>query len=79
MLPGSIVLLTRVRSPRDDVIVHRWYREDALIKTARLRVGANEAEGYRTYSRQSVDRGNWRVEVTSAAGDLLYEHRLAVR
>jgi len=76
---GPIVLYTRVRSPNDSVIVHLWYRGDALHKTARLRIGANEAEGYRTYSQQTVDRGDWRVEVRSAAGDLLYEHRLAVR
>jgi DUF2914 family protein/tetratricopeptide repeat protein len=76
---GTIVLYTRVRSPNDGVIVHRWFRGDALRKTSRLRIGANEAEGYRTYSQQSVDRGDWRVEVRSAAGDLLYEHRLTVR
>jgi hypothetical protein len=76
---GVIVLYTRVRSPSDGVIVHRWYRGDVLRKTARLKIGANEAEGYRTYSQQTVDRGDWRVEVRSPAGDLLYEHRLAVR
>ena len=74
-----MVLYTRVRSPRGGVIVHRWYRGNALRKTARLWIGANEAEGYRTFSRESVDRGDWRVEVRSAAGDLLYEQRLAVR
>ena len=79
MATGTLVLLTRVRSPRDNVVVHRWYRGDTLRKSARLRIGANEAEGYRTYSSQTVDRGDWRVEVRSAAGDLLYEHRLAVR
>jgi hypothetical protein len=79
VLPGPIVLYTRVRSPSDGVIVHQWYRGDALRKTARLNIGANEAEGYRTFSRQSVDRGDWRVEVRNAAGELLYEHRLAVR
>jgi hypothetical protein len=79
VLTGTIVLYTRVRSPRDDVIVHRWFRGDALRKTARLRIGANEAEGYRTFSSQSVDRGDWRVEVRTAAGDLLYERRLTVR
>jgi hypothetical protein len=76
---GTIVLLTRVRSPRDGVIVHRWFQGDALRKTARLRIGANEAEGYRTYSQQSVDRGNWRVEVRNDAGDLLYERRVTVK
>jgi hypothetical protein len=77
--PGPMVLYTRVRSPRDGVIVHRWYRGDALLKSAQLRVGANASEGYRTYSRQAVDAGDWRVEVRSAAGDLLHEQRFAVR
>ena len=76
---GTIVLYTRVRSPHDGVVVHRWFRGDALRKTSQLRIGANEAEGYRTYSQESVDRGEWRVEVRNAAGDLLYEHRLLVR
>jgi hypothetical protein len=79
VLPGAIVLYTRVRSPRDGIIVHQWYRGDTLRKTARLSIGANEAEGYRTYSRQIVDRGDWRVVVRSGTGDLLYEHPLAVR
>jgi hypothetical protein len=74
-----MVLYTRVRSPRDGVIVHRWYRGDTLRKSAQLRIAANLAEGYRTFSRQTVDRGEWRVEVRSAAGDLLHEQRFAVR
>jgi hypothetical protein len=77
--PGPLVLYTRVRSSRDGVIVHRWYRGDALLKTAQLKIGANASEGYRTYSRQTVDAGDWRVEVRSAAGDLLHEQRFAVR
>jgi hypothetical protein len=77
--PGTIVLYTRVRSPRDGVIVHRWYRGDALRKSAQLMISANAAEGYRTYSQQAVDPGDWRVEVRSAGGDLLHEQRFAVR
>src|SRR5262249_45144847 len=61
--PGTMVLYTRVRSPRDGVIVHRWYQGDALRKSAQLRTAANAAEGYRTYSQQTVDPGEWRVEV----------------
>jgi len=77
--PGPIVLYTRVKSPRDAVVIHRWYRGDALQKTARLAVRANSTEGYRTYSRQTVHAGeNWRVEVRTADGDVLYEQRLAV-
>jgi hypothetical protein len=77
--PGTIVLYTRLRSPRDGVIVHRWYRGDALRRSAQLRIGASAAEGYRTYSQQTVDPGDWRVEVRSADGDLLHEQRFAVR
>jgi hypothetical protein len=77
--PGPIVLYTRVRSARDGIIVHRWYRGETLRKSAQLKIGANAAEGYRTYSRQTVDRGDWRVEVRSASGDLLHEERLSVR
>jgi hypothetical protein len=77
--PGPIVLYTRVRSPRDAVVIHRWYRGDALQKTARLAVRANSTEGYRTYSRQTVRAGeNWRVEVRTADGDVLYEQRLPI-
>lgn len=77
--PGPIVLYMRVRSAHDAVVIHRWYRGNALQKTARLTVRANATEGYRTYSRQTVRSGEeWRVEVTTANGDLLYEQRLSV-
>jgi len=77
--PGTIVLYTRIRSPQEVVIVHRWYRGDALRMSARLKIGANATQGYRTYSRQIVDPGDWRVEVRSADGDLLHEQRFAVQ
>ena len=80
MSPGPIVLYTRVRSPRDAVVVHRWYRGDTLRQSVKLTIRANATEGYRTYSRQTVDGGaDWRVEVSSANGDLLHERRFAVR
>jgi tetratricopeptide repeat protein/DUF2914 family protein len=78
--PGAIVLYTRVKSPHDAVVIHRWYRGDTLKKSARLTILANTTEGYRTYSRQAVKSGeNWRVEVTTTAGDVLYEQRVSVR
>ena len=78
--PGVIVLSTRVRSPRDAVVVHRWYRGDALRQSVKLMIRANATAGYRTYSRQTVDAGaDWRVEVTGENGDLLHERRFAVR
>jgi hypothetical protein len=77
--PGRIVLYTRVRSPRDATVVHRWYRGDTLRQSVRLPVQANATEGYRTYSRQTVDAGDWRVEVRNAAGDLLHEQHVTVK
>lgn len=78
--PGPIVLYTRVRSPRDAVVVHRWYRGDTLRQSVKLTIRANATEGYRTYSRQTVDVGaDWRVEVRSAEGTLLHERRFVVR
>jgi len=77
--PGAIVFYTRVRSARDAAIVHRWYREDTLRRAATLTIGASPSEGYRTYSRQTVDAGNWRLEVTTADGALLHEQRFIVR
>jgi hypothetical protein len=77
--PGRLVLYTRVKSARDAVVVHRWYRSDTLRQSVRLAIQANPTEGYRTYSRQTVDAGDWRVEVRSADGSLLHEQRFAVR
>ena len=78
--PGRIILYTRVRSPRDAVVTHRWYRGQTLRQSVALTIRASVTEGYRTYSRYAVDSGgDWRVEVRSAAGDLLHEQRFAVR
>jgi hypothetical protein len=78
--PGRLFLYTRVKSPRNTVVVHRWYRGTALRQSVELEIRANANEGYRTFSRQTVDAGEeWRVEVRSASGDLLHEQRVSVR
>jgi hypothetical protein len=77
--PGPIVLYTRVRSPADTVVVHRWYRGDTLQQSAKLTIRANPTDGYRTYSRRTVHDGEWRVEVRDAAGALLHDERFVVR
>jgi hypothetical protein len=80
MARGRIVLYTRVRSPRNGAVVHRWYRGSALQQSVRLPIRASATDGYRTYSRQTIDSpGRWRVEVRSAGGDLLFEKSFAVR
>jgi hypothetical protein len=78
--PGQLAFYTRVKSPRPTTIVHRWYRETALRRSVEIEIRASANEGYRTFSRQTVDAGaEWRVEVRSAAGDLLHEQRVSVR
>ena len=77
--PGPLVLYTRVRSARADTVVHRWYQGGTLRQSVRLAIGANTREGYRTYSRQTVKPGDWRVEVRSADNNLLDEQRFTVR
>lgn len=78
--PGPIVLYTRVKSPREAIVIHRWYQGDTLRKSARLTILANTTDGYRTYSRQIVKSGeDWRVEVRNTAGDVLYEQRVSVQ
>ena len=79
VVPGPLVLYTRVRSARADTVVHRWYHGGTLRQSVRLAIGANTSEGYRTYSRQTVEPGDWRVEVRSADNNLLNEQRFSVR
>jgi hypothetical protein len=77
--PGQIVFYTRLRSARNAAVMHRWYRGSTLRRSVRLTTRANATEGYRTYSRQTVDKGEWRVELRSADGDVLHEQRFVVR
>jgi Protein of unknown function (DUF2914)/Tetratricopeptide repeat len=77
---GRIVLYTRVKSPRDTTVVHRWYQGGELRQSVRLDTRASVTEGYRTYSQLTINSpGKWRVEVRSADGDLLFEKPFAVR
>jgi Tetratricopeptide repeat/Protein of unknown function (DUF2914) len=77
---GQLAFYTRVKSPRPTRVVHRWYRGAALRRSVELEISANANEGYRTFSRQTVDAGEqWRVEVRSASGELLHEQRVTVR
>lgn len=76
---GPMVLYTRVKSPRDTAVVHRWYHGDTLRHSVKLEVKANGIEGYRTYSRRTVSNGDWRVEVRSTDGALLHGQRFVVR
>jgi len=80
--PGRFFFYTRLRSPVDTTIEHRWYRDDRLHQVVELRIRANMGAGYRTYSRSTISReraGDWRVELRTQGGKLLHEERFVVR
>ena len=79
---GPIFFYTRLKSPRDTTVQHRWYRDDRLYQAVDLKVGANQRDGYRTYSRYTANSrstGNWRVELRSSDGMLLKEERFTIK
>ena len=78
--PGPLVFYTRLKSPLDTTVEHRWYRGSQLRQTRTLTIHANTETGYRTYSRLTVGgTGDWKVELRSRDGALLHEERFAVR
>jgi hypothetical protein len=80
--PGRLFFYTRVKSPDDITVQHRWLRGDDLRQAVELRIRANPTDGYRTYSRHTVDNrgaGDWRVELRTQDGILLHEERFVVR
>lgn len=80
--PGAIYFYTRLTTPRDTTVVHRWYRNDKLQQSRELKIQANQGPGYRTYSRITIDPGeggNWRVELCTTDGRVLQEERFVVR
>jgi Tetratricopeptide repeat/Protein of unknown function (DUF2914) len=80
--PGAVYFYSRIQSPTDTTIQHRWYHGARLLRTAELRIGANASDGYRTFSRTTVNsRGSaeWRVELRSKDGAMLHEERFVVR
>ena len=79
--PGRLYFYTRVASPRDTTIEHRWYRGDRLEQSVPLSIRANEA-GYRTYSQLAIgpDRaGSWKVELRTQDGQVLDQQTFSVR
>jgi len=79
---GAVYFYSRVKSPADTTIRHRWYHGGRVLRTAELRIGANATEGYRTFSRTTVNsRGSadWRVELITSDGVVLHEESFVVR
>jgi hypothetical protein len=78
----QLFFYTRLRSPADTTIEHRWYYDGRLLRTVPLRIRANQAEGFRTYSRNTISgerTGSWRVELRTQEGTVLYEEQVEVR
>ena len=79
---GVLFFYTRIKSASGVTVQHRWYRGDRLFRVVDLQVGANANEGYRTYSRTTVnDRsaGEWRVELATKDGTVLHEEKFTVQ
>jgi hypothetical protein len=80
--PGPMFFYTQVKSATPTTIEHRWYQGDRLRQAVQLRIEPNPGAGYRTYSRNTISServGDWRVELRSADGAVLYEERFTVR
>jgi len=77
--PGRAAFYTRIASPQPIRVEHRWYQDTTLRRSVTLSVGANASAGYRTFSRQTLTPGAWRVELRAADGTLLHEAAFDVR
>ena len=79
--PGTFILYTRLRTNADTTVEHRWYRGDRLHQVMRLHVAANPVSGYRTFSTNTISperAGDWKVELRTADGTLLFEEHFAI-
>ena len=80
-IPGQLFFYTRIRSPRGTTVAHQWFRNDSLVDTVTLEIGANAGPGYRTYSSHTVsteERGRWRVELRSPNETVLHSDEFVV-
>jgi hypothetical protein len=78
--PGGLFFYTRLKAAHETTVQHRWYRDGRLLQMVELEILPNPA-GYRTYSRATVDRApsDWKVELRTQNGALLYEEHFIVR
>lgn len=78
--PGRLFFYTRLKTASGTTVHHRWYRGERLIQAVELKIQPN-AQGYRTYSQNTVNAqsGDWRVELAAANGAVLREVRFVVK
>ena len=80
--PGTYTFYTRLLTTTVTTVEHRWYRNDRVHQTMRLRVRPSPGSGFRTFSVTTVSSepsGDWRVELRAADGALLDEKSFRVR
>lgn len=77
--PGPASFYTRLASPRAMRVQHRWYQGTTLRQSVTLSIAANPTAGYRTFSRQTLAPGAWRVELRGADGAVLHTSSFEVR
>jgi hypothetical protein len=70
---SGVYYYTRVRTPRDVVVRHRWSYQGKPVRTVNLQVRANERDGFRTFSHQRVagQPGQWDVALLTADGTVV--------
>ena len=80
-IPGQLFFYTRIRSLRGTTVAHQWFRNDSLVDSVTLEIGANAGPGYRTYSSHTVsteERGLWRVELRSLNEAVIHSDEFVV-
>ena len=80
--PGTYTFYTRLLTTAATTVEHRWYRNDRVHQTMRLRVSPSSGSGFRTFSVTTVSperAGEWKVELRAADGTLLDQASFRVR
>jgi hypothetical protein len=68
---------TAIRAPRglSEEVLHLWWQDGLLMDRIPLTIAGGRAEGYRAWSHKvnfpEDPRGNWEIEVVTAAGQLI--------
>jgi hypothetical protein len=81
----GLYAFSAIRAPRGlrEEIVHVWRQDGAVVDRIPLTIAGGRSEGYRAWSHKlnfpQDPRGEWRVEVITAAGQLIGVIRFRVR
>ena len=79
---AAVYFYTRVASPTNAVVQHRWTRNGSVVRVVDLRIQASPKEGFRTYSRQTgraLEPGEWQVALVDPTGAVLQEESFIIK